>query len=252
MAEPTAEQKGPAALSDAYHKARRSLALFSGILIAWEYVGISVGDPEAGATGTLPGDVTVAIRNPEVVPVVIVLLVLFFAARLTIEWWQCDPHRRELLASRVDLFLTFGLAGFSVLIFLLQQVFSYRLADFLTEEAMGAFILAFFMVFFAERILSVRRATGQLSGSGWTLWARTIASCVLAFILMPFYLEMPELYEIPFSIFTEDDAQWSLLDGRRGVNVVAGIFGIIVSGSMLRWALPAVVAVKPKSSSEAG
>ncbi len=36
---------------DAYHKARRQFALYSGVLLAWEYVGISIGQLKGGENG---------------------------------------------------------------------------------------------------------------------------------------------------------------------------------------------------------
>ena len=77
-------------MTDAYHKARRQFALFSAILLAWEYVGIELGNE-----ATLPVvDPPVTILNSEVIPLVILALVLYFGARLTIEWFQSDPLRR--------------------------------------------------------------------------------------------------------------------------------------------------------------
>ena len=121
-------------LTDAYHKARRLLALFSGILISWEYVGISLGDATSKvASATLPiANTPINIRNPEVFPVVILTLVLYFAFRLAVEWNQCDKRRTALFASQVDLIASYLLSGGAILLYVLQQTFPFRLADFLT------------------------------------------------------------------------------------------------------------------------
>jgi hypothetical protein len=36
-------QPSPPPLTESYHKARKNLALFSGLLIAWELVGLKLG-----------------------------------------------------------------------------------------------------------------------------------------------------------------------------------------------------------------
>ena len=94
----TDSPKAPAPhLTDGYHKARRSLALTSGVFIVWEILGI-----EIGGQAKIPGaDIPVILKNPRIVPTLIFVLVLYFAARTMIEWYQCDPNRRRHPASRI-------------------------------------------------------------------------------------------------------------------------------------------------------
>ena len=95
----------PPELSESYHKARRQLGLFSAILLSWEYIVIRLNEkPSEPVKLTIPvANNEVAIDHPEVIPIVSVALVLYFALRLGIEWKQCAVDRRVRPASQIDL-----------------------------------------------------------------------------------------------------------------------------------------------------
>ena len=98
-------------LSDTYHKARRMLALFSGILIAWEYAGIKIG------TSKIPiSETPVTFNNSEVFPVIILMLVFYFTFRVAVEWNQCDEERKDIFAAQADLFVSYLIAGVALTI----------------------------------------------------------------------------------------------------------------------------------------
>jgi hypothetical protein len=130
-------------MTEAYHKARRLLALFSGILIAWEYVGLRIGEQTGGpVTAKLPiTETVVTIQNAEVIPVVVMILTIYFGFRLAIEWFQCDAQARTTLASKTDLRIAYFLASAAVLLIVLQRTTDLRLADFLTPAVAAGLII---------------------------------------------------------------------------------------------------------------
>lgn len=168
-------QKPPEPLSEPYHKARRSLALFSGILIAWEYVGIGVGGTtrsgsgqpqgifgatarlteDEAVTAKLPGDVSISIQHAEVIPVVVAVLVLYFGLRLMIEWHLCDDRRKAMLAAKADYYFTGVLAGSALLLFIIQQASAFRLAEVFTADAMTSVMVGSVMIVALDGILHV-------------------------------------------------------------------------------------------------
>ena len=155
-------------MTEAYHKARRLLALFSGILIAWEYVGLRIGEQTGGPVTTkLPiTETVVTIKNAEVIPVVVVILTIYFGFRLAIEWLQCDAQARTTLASKTDLQVAYFLASAAVLLFVLQRTTELRLADLLTPVVAKGLIQATFFCGIAVYLVSrTRRGTRKVGGT---------------------------------------------------------------------------------------
>jgi hypothetical protein len=56
----------PVALSSEYHKARKQLVLWAGILIAWELVGFDL--EKARESGGNTGALIAAIKHPQAIP----------------------------------------------------------------------------------------------------------------------------------------------------------------------------------------
>lgn len=117
----------PDAMTDAYHKARRSYGLFSGLLIAWELIGIQVNASPFS-------DFNVTLKSPEAAPYILIALVGYYAFRLTIEWYQCDSSRRALKVSRVDFFIAHSLGIVAVGLYAIQRGLGLQLADQLRES----------------------------------------------------------------------------------------------------------------------
>lgn len=80
-------------LTEAYYNARKNLTIFCGILIAYEWAGITF-------EGTLFE--FVKIKSSESVPYVLMLLVVSFNYRYDVEWRHCDEKRRKLKQSIFD------------------------------------------------------------------------------------------------------------------------------------------------------
>lgn len=112
----------PDAMTDAYHKARRSYGLFSGLLIAWELIGIQVNASPFS-------DFNVTLKSPEAAPYILIALVGYYAFRLTVEWYQCDSSRRALKVSRIDFFIAHSLGIAAIGLYAFQRGFGLQLAD---------------------------------------------------------------------------------------------------------------------------
>lgn len=117
----------PDSMTDAYHKARRGYGLFSGLLIAWELIGIKVNASPFS-------DFNVTLKSPEAAPYILITLVSYYAFRLTIEWYQCDSSRRALKVSRIDFFIAHSLGFVAVGLYAIQRGFGLQLVDHLGDS----------------------------------------------------------------------------------------------------------------------
>ena len=113
----------PPELSDAYHRGRRSYGFFSGLLIAWELIGVEINEAPFK-------DFDVLLKSPQAAPYVLIALVLYFAFRTTIEWKQSDQARRGLRASRVDFGVAHLLGVVAIALYGLQRLLEVQIADF--------------------------------------------------------------------------------------------------------------------------
>lgn len=143
-----AQLPDPPALADEYHKARRQLMLWSGILFAWELVGVDLGKA-AQADGTI-GAVVNAIKSPQAVPWVILILVAYFVFRLSVEWLQSSHSRRTLRVARVDFGSCLAVAVIAYALYFGQRIAQVQFADyFLTPTGIAAtmgFVIGFVLV----------------------------------------------------------------------------------------------------------
>ena len=81
-------------LTDQYYKGRKFYTLSSGVLLAWTLVGLELAKEPLESLKT-------SLKNPDVAPIILVLLVPYFAYRTSVEWYQSDARRRNLRASRL-------------------------------------------------------------------------------------------------------------------------------------------------------
>src|SRR4051794_36387991 len=90
----------PRALTSEYHKARKQLMLWAGILLIWEFVGIDL--EKAKETEGNVGALVKSIKSPQAVPWVLLILVGYFLFKLTVEWYQCSEARRNMKVAKID------------------------------------------------------------------------------------------------------------------------------------------------------
>jgi hypothetical protein len=114
-------------LSGEYHKARKEVMLWAGILFIWELIGIDL-DKARNAGGNV-GAIISAIKSPQAVPWVLLVLVGYFLFKLWIEWNQCEEDRRRNFHSRLD-FLSAWIVAFAAFsLYLYQAVRGIQIAD---------------------------------------------------------------------------------------------------------------------------
>ncbi|SRR6266851_1008578 len=120
-------KRDPGALSSEYHKARKQLMLWAGILFIWELVGIDL--EKAKDAGGNAGAIIGAIKSPQAVPWALLILVIYFAFKLRIEWGQCNQARREMRESRLDYHSAFMVAGAAFILYFAQTISHVQFAN---------------------------------------------------------------------------------------------------------------------------
>ena len=119
-------KRKPPALTSEYHKARRQLVLWSGLLFVWEFIGI---DLEAMKTvGGTFGALVQSLKSPRAVPWVLLIVVVYFFYRFVIEWLQFDPKRQIKKAAKIDIMISLGIALISIFLFIVQHLFNVQVA----------------------------------------------------------------------------------------------------------------------------
>ena len=147
---PPPKPQEPPALSSEYHKARKQVLLWAGILFIWELVGIDL--EKAKEVEGNAGAIITAIKSPQAIPWVLLVLVAYFLFKLWVEWNQCGGSRRETLHSRVDFWSAWVVALFAYALYGYQTRSRIQVADaFQDSYKFRSFVLGFFSlgVFFA-------------------------------------------------------------------------------------------------------
>ena len=123
----TRPARDPQALSSEYHKARKQLMLWSGILFIWALVGIDL--EKAKEAGGNAGAIITAIKSPQAIPWVLVVLVAYFVFKVGVEWSQCETRRRGTLASRIDVGSAWLVAFLACALYSYQAISRIQIAD---------------------------------------------------------------------------------------------------------------------------
>lgn len=148
------DSREPRALSTEYHKARKQLMLWAAVLFVWELVGIDLEKAKdaGGNTGAIIG----ALKSPQAVPWALLILVGYFLFKITVEWYQCNFHRRLMRVARIDFLSAWVVALLAYTLYVYQAVSRVQFADLLQQSNRAASLSAgaFFGVvlgFFAMR-----------------------------------------------------------------------------------------------------
>jgi len=130
-------------LSKHYYKSRRQLALYSGILLAWELIGLTI--PNKPLTNS-----NIEIKSPEAFPFVLLVMISYFVYRTLIGWYLSSPQVRKLYISRFDLNSSFLIAFISVFIYIYQTISKEQLfnIDLSTGVSIILIIIVIFISFF--------------------------------------------------------------------------------------------------------
>lgn len=154
----------PAHLTSEYHKARRQLLLWSGVLFAWELIGIDL--TKVVDDGSNIGTIIKSITTPQAIPWVILILIAYFGFRMSIEWYHCDPDRRHMLVSKVDVRVSTGIAVLSYALYFYQlfaetQLAQQAISDDPTFELVIAAVIS---MLFSTSFLYTTSATTRTRG----------------------------------------------------------------------------------------
>jgi len=121
----TIEETPP--LTPEYHHARRQLVLWSGILFAWEFIGIDLKAMQS-AEGTL-GALAKSLKSPQAAPWILLILVMYFFYRCFVEFLQCNPERRSERVSILDIMVTMGIAAIAISLFFTHKLLNVQVAE---------------------------------------------------------------------------------------------------------------------------
>jgi len=101
--------------------------LWAGILFIWELVGIDL--EKAKEAGGNAGALIGAIKSPQAVPWTLLVLVLYFAFKMRLEWGQCNQARRSVFESRLDYLSAFVVAGIACVLYFGQTLSHIQFAN---------------------------------------------------------------------------------------------------------------------------
>jgi hypothetical protein len=129
---PPKPPRDPQPLSSEYHKARKQVLLWAGILFVWELVGIDLEKAKdaGGNVGALIG----SLKSPQAVPWTLLVLVGYFLFKLWVEWTQCGSERRNVRAARVDYRSAWIISFAAVALYVGQTLGRVQLADRLQNQ----------------------------------------------------------------------------------------------------------------------
>jgi hypothetical protein len=159
----------PVALSTEYHKARKQLMLWAGILFIWELVGIDL--EKAKEAGGNIGAIVSAIKSPRAVPWTLMILVGYFLFRFTVEWNQSNASRRLMRWAKIDFTAAWIVSLGAFALYIGQSISQVQLADVLTRSIPMSFAAGA-----AAGIGIVTLAFAILKGpvsTRWTIWSVT-------------------------------------------------------------------------------
>lgn len=148
--------RDPQALTSEYHKARKQLMLWAGILFIWELVGIDL--EKAKEAGGNAGAIITAIKSPQAVPWVLLILVAYFLFKTSIEWYQCSGPRRALRVSRIDFGSAWIVTVLACALYAYQAISRIQFADVvqrsnMSQSLLTAFPAGFIIMTFTKGIL---------------------------------------------------------------------------------------------------
>ncbi len=129
-----------------YYKSRNSLLLFSGILLAWELIGVNVESAETSG-------IKVSIKEVDAIPYVLFILIVYFLYRVIIEWYQSPYERRLLKQSRIDLGVTLIIPFSSMATYSIQRWLDLSIFNSIQTNNIILIIASIFSIVVLYKIL---------------------------------------------------------------------------------------------------
>jgi hypothetical protein len=175
-------------VTEAYQKAHKNYVLFSALLASWQLIGITLETKERWG---------ISFKSPNAVPLMLIALMVYFGYKTTIEWYQCEPSRREHLAALIDYRIGHSIAIIALMIAAFQYVVRAQLVDVVARHVPELSIWLGLLVF-ADVLLSMAikaRRSKKLPWKGmfWALLvflAMTVLT-VVEFLKHGSYLALP-------------------------------------------------------------
>lgn len=154
-------KRDPSALTSEYHKARKQLMLWAGILLIWELVGVDL-ERAKEADGNFSALVK-AIKSPQAVPWVLLILVAYFLFKVTVEWYQCNEARRNMRVARIDFTSAWVVSLLAYVLYFAQAISHVQFADLLQDFNKWPSLATGFIsgVMFAKAATEVLYFSGQ-------------------------------------------------------------------------------------------
>jgi hypothetical protein len=107
-------------VSDAYRKAHKSYVLASGLLAAWELLGITLNTKEKWG---------IELKSPTAVPLILFTLVSYSGYKMWIEWLQCDREAQNNRAARLDFLIAHLIAASAIIISIVQYLWRIQIVN---------------------------------------------------------------------------------------------------------------------------
>lgn len=151
-------------LTDAYRKAHKNYVLASGLLTAWELIGITPDTEKWGFK----------LQSPTAVPLILFILVFYCGYKMTIEWMQCNRDSRAHSAARIDYRMAHITAFLAIDISIIQALLHIQIADTIIRYPLlsGVTVAGTLAVLGGLAVWRIRRRTKY-----YFAFAIVVASC---------------------------------------------------------------------------
>jgi hypothetical protein len=113
--------------------------LWAAILFIWELVGIDL--EKAKEAGGNAAALINSIKSPQAVPWALLILVVYFLFKVTIEWYQSNKTRRDTRVAKVDFFSAWVVSFMAIALYIVQTISKIQFANSLqnSNRARGIF-----------------------------------------------------------------------------------------------------------------
>lgn len=154
------EEKGPSFLSEYYYKAHRSYLIASGLLLSWSLIGLEIKQKPID-------NYNITIKSTDAFPIIIAVVTIYFAYKITIEWFQCSKVTRKKIPSKLDFLVAQLIGTTSIIIYTYQTITEKQIIDLIPSYFFLYLLLSIFSIIAAINIaLSVnlillRRKAGE-------------------------------------------------------------------------------------------
>jgi hypothetical protein len=169
--------------------------LWSAILFIWELVGIDL-DTAKDEPGNV-GAIVKSLKSRQAVPWVLLILVVYFLFKCSIEWAQCHPERRKLRFARIDFVSAWIVSMVAIALYIGQTISRLQFADFiqsrrveLTREALWS-LYGFVIFLFPGAGISFVYRTWRNTGRVKLNWLLPFPLFVPAVLLVRYFRGFP-------------------------------------------------------------